>query len=122
MSELAPIDLARAVWLLEPCARPFELDLLLHLRHGYVFSTPRYFIMGRPVKRDAPLEKIVDPTVVFGPEADAWLVYCAAGTEGVARFLGCEPYPLPYIGWERGNKLRFYERERLIRCTTKLSV
>lgn len=122
MSSLSAIDLARSIWLLESCARPFELDLLLHLRHGYVFSTPRSFVMGRPVRRNATREEIVDPSHCFGPEADAWLVYCAAGTAGMAWFLDQEPYPLPYIGWERDNKLRFYERERLIRCTTKLSV
>jgi hypothetical protein len=121
MSRLAAIDLARSIWLLEPCARPFELDLLLHLRHGYVYSTPRSFVMWRRVKSDALPEQIVDPSIEFGPEADAWFVFCAAGTEGVARLFEAEPYPLPFIGWERDNKIRFYKRERLIKCTRKFS-
>lgn len=111
---LKPWDLARVIWMTEPCARTLTLDLLLHLRHGYVFSTPSLFLMGRAVRHDAAPEQIVNPEIEFGPDADAWMVYCATGVCGLDKFLDYEPYPLPFIGWERDNQLRFWPRERLI--------
>jgi hypothetical protein len=102
---MRPIDRARAVYEQEWCARPFEEDLRLHLRNGYVFNTPTLFMMGRPVSSDARPALIVDPAVTFDAP-DAWLVYLLAGElREAVRFI---PYPLEKIGLERNNVLKFY--------------
>lgn len=107
-------DAARAVYDSEPCARTFEEDLALHLRFGYVFSTPDAFIMGRAVNRNAPYQDILSPWVAQS-SPDAWLVWLASGSGALALFMEREPFPMPFIGWERDNKLRWYRRQDLIR-------
>jgi hypothetical protein len=107
---MTPIDQARAVYSQEWCARTFDEDLALHLSGGYVFSTPTMFLMGRPVRSDAPPDEIVNPAVSFsGP--DAWLVYLLAGS--LREALEFIPYPLPFVGWERANILRFHAMDRV---------
>ncbi|HYF36780.1 MAG TPA: hypothetical protein VD994_15905 [Prosthecobacter sp.] len=114
---MTPFHAAQQVYQRELCARDFWTDLHLHLTHGYVFSTPTAFLMGRPVERMAPHHQITNPAHHF-QSPDAWLVYLAAG-DGIREFFRYEPFPLPYFGWERNNKLRFYERNKLL---TKLTI
>ena len=116
MAGRAPIESAAEVYEREACARPFKQDLALHLLNGYVISTPDLFLMGRPVKHDAPREQILDPAFIFN-EPDAWLVWLGAARDrgGIRGFFKHEPYPLPFIGWERDNVLRFHKRDLLIR-------
>lgn len=109
---MSPFHRAQIVYAQESCKRDFWTDLHLHLTQGYVFATPEGFVMGRPVERHAEPELIVHPSVEF-ENPDAWLIYLAAGN-GLTQFLKYEPYPLPWYGWERQNKLRWYPRERII--------
>lgn len=122
--EMTPLDKARAVYASEPCARTFEEDLRLHLKFSYVHSTPEYFIMGRPVTMDAAYSDITDPIVQFS-EPDAWWVYLASGD--LKSFFTIKPFDLPYVGWERDNKARFYRADKVSRLcqrttTTNLGV
>jgi hypothetical protein len=97
--------------------RSFEEDLVLHLQHGFVFSTPDFFIMGRAVVRTAAPEWILDPANPFAREdCDTWLVYLAAGDLGKAWSI--LPWPLPWLAFERNNDLRFYELARIRRLST----
>jgi hypothetical protein len=113
---LTPYEQAARVYEQEPCARPFVEDLEAHLYNGYVFNTPALFVMGRAVISSAEPSLIVDPWHRFPQEkCDAWLVYLAAGD--LRSLLAMFPYPLPQIGFERTNKLRFY---RFCECTTRL--
>jgi hypothetical protein len=113
---MSPVELAAAVYEQEPCARTFREDLEAHLLNGYVFSTPGCFVMGRPVCRSAAREDIVNPWVKFDEgESDAWLVYLLAGN--VAEAVRLLPYPLPRMGWERGNVLRFWPAERFLKIS-----
>lgn len=107
---MTPVERAMAIYGEEPCRRTFDEDLQLHLMYGYVFSTPTMFMMGRPVDRYDPPEYIVTPDrrPLWGP--NAWLIYLAAGDLG--EFFRYCPYPLPWVGWERKNKLRFYDFKR----------
>jgi len=97
----------------EPCARTFAEDLALHFEHGFVFSTPDYFIMGRPVPKDAPAEDIVNPAIVF-PRAicDCWHCYLFAGDMAAA--LAVLPWALPWISFERKNELRIYDMGKFL--------
>lgn len=113
---MTPVELAAAVYTQEPCVRTFREDLEAHLLNGYVFSTPGSFVMGRPVCSSAPRGDIVNPWVRFEKaESDAWLVYLMAGD--VAEAVGLLPYPLPRMGWERGNVLRFWLTERFLKIS-----
>lgn len=88
-------------------------DIEAHLLHGYVFSTPEAFALGRPVRRDAEHAFIVDPWQRFEvDESDCWYVHFFAGDlMSLWRFL---PYPLPWASFARGahgRGLRFYRLE-----------
>lgn len=107
--------------------RTFEEDLTAHLMHGYVYSTPEYFLMGRPVWHQAPQESINNVWKAFHPVLwDAWYVYAFAlrddqGLHGlVKKLLTHIPFYLPLIAWERsGGPLHFHSTERLIQKYAK---
>lgn len=81
-------------------------DLEAHLVTGFVFSTPDFFVMGRPVIRMAPRPLLLDPWRAFPREGcDCWMVWLAAGDLGKAWSI--LPWPLPWLGFERGMELRF---------------
>lgn len=108
--------------------RTFEEDLTAHLHHGYVYSTPEYFLMGRPVCSEAPQELINDVWCAFDPhDWDAWYVYAFAlsrerGLQGlVKKLLTHIPFYLPLLAWERsGEPLKFHSTEKLFTKYAKL--
>ena len=111
---MSPFNRAGEVYDHEPCARSFVLDVTLHLRGGYVFSTPEYFIMGRGVDSTADIELILNPEFIFPRVAqDAWWVYLCAG-DGLGELVRLMPYPLAFVGWERGNIPRFYRLDSVL--------
>jgi len=113
-----PAILARHVYDKEPCARTWAEDVELHLLFGYVFSTPDYFIMGRPVKHDAPDSCIVDPLYQFPRcEWDAWHIYLYSGD--ITKCWDIEPFKFPWVTFERKNVLRRYPMDRLKRLIRK---
>jgi hypothetical protein len=73
--------------------------------------------MCRPVCREAPTELVVDSHVVFGRNVDCWHIYLVAGdmSEAVKHL----PFILPWISWERDNKLRFYKTKKLLKRLKK---
>jgi hypothetical protein len=104
-----PLREAQAVYFREETPRAFLTDLCLHLENptGYVFKTPTLFCLARPVDRLAPTEEIIEPRIVFPPErCNAWFVYLLAGR--VTEVFAMIPYPLPYFGWQKKNRLRFW--------------
>ena len=115
---MTPAEQAALVYTQEPCANTFEHDLYWHLQNGYVFSTPDYFIMGRPVDVSAPDSMQLDPSVKFNAP-NGWLVWLAAGE--IACFNDIAPYRLPFIGFQRRNRLRWYKAEKLLSklCSTQ---
>jgi hypothetical protein len=88
--------------------------LHFHLEHGFVFSTPEFFVMGRPVVRREMGPKIV----VYDREriADAWWIHAFAGD--LTRVWEVLPYRLGYVGFERfDNSSRFYPLEQVRRLS-----
>jgi len=113
---MTPFEQAREVYAREACARTFEQDLLLHHLRGFVFSTPVFFIMGRPVRRDADPALIVNPAHSFDRnEANCWHIYLMAGDTREA--WGIMPWALGWFSFERRNELRFYPCERIRRLS-----
>lgn len=108
---MIPAVEAARVYEREPCSHDFEHDLYWHLIGGYVFSTPEYFIMGRAVDREAPEHLLLDVKNCFGAP-NAWLVWLGAGD--MSKLPEVMPYWLPWIGFQRRNRLRWYRTEELL--------
>ena len=103
----SPLLKAAQVYRTEPCVRTFKEDLEIHLLTGFVYSTPDYFIMGRPVDRYGDPALIVDPTYPFPRDQwNCWHIYLMAGD--VTKCWEREPIVFPWVSWEKRNKLKFY--------------
>lgn len=108
-----PYERAEALYAGDPPGTWEDL-LLEHLARGFVFSTPDFFVMGRPVMHHAPKEFVVDPYYHFPVEqCDCWHFHCFAGS--MAKVWAIEPWPMPWISFERKNELAFCTRARLKR-------
>jgi hypothetical protein len=97
----------------------FAAILEMHYAFGFVFSTPDFFVMGRPVCSTEAYNLISEPTYTFNENiCDAWWVYGMAGqTDKAWNIL---PHPLPLIGFERFDEIpRFYPISTLKRLTNK---
>jgi hypothetical protein len=100
----------------KPGMMSFDEVMAWHFNHGFVFSTPIYFIMGRPVNSKAPVQSVLDPSVQFeADDCDAWHVCLAAGNLEQAWTI--LPWPLGLIGFDRKGELRFYDIDRVRRLT-----
>lgn len=106
-SDMTPAQKAANLYKQEECPRSFREDLEAHLIGGYVFSTPDFFAMGRPVCSTADHADIINPWRTF-PEAswDCWFVYLVAGD--MRKAWQTFPFPLEKIAFEKRNKLRYY--------------
>jgi hypothetical protein len=106
------LDRARKVYADEESPRALAVDILLHIANpqGWVVSRPDLLILARPVRKDAKPEEILDAGWEFH-EADCWHIYLVVGNASTAfQYL---PFDLPWISFERKNKLRFYELTRV---------
>jgi hypothetical protein len=111
---MSPVERAAEVYKRERCTRSFRDDLEIHLLHGFVFSRPDYFIMGRPVVSTADENDIADPLYQFhSSECDAWHVALFSGN--IARAFHVMPWRLPRITMQRQNELRIYELSEIER-------
>jgi hypothetical protein len=113
---MTPVEVAAAVYSKEHCARSFKEDLEAHLLNGHVHSTDQYFIMGRKVRRDAPHADIVNPWVKHA-NPDCWLVYLHAGNMRLA--FEAADVRLPFVCFEKRNRLKFYTWEEIHKRTER---
>lgn len=102
---------AAAVYQREWCANSFEEDLALHLEHAYVISTPDLFMMGRPIDRWEDNEQLIFDIAFRFPRPNCWLVWLCAGDISLA--LKMAPFRLPWVAFQRNNRLRYHEFDRL---------
>ena len=101
--------------------RSLENDLGWYLACHYVFSTPDFIVMGKPVRKDAPEEQLDDVTFVFPKEeVDTWFLYAYAGSQ--QDFLAYVPFSLTWIAWRRyGSPIRYWTLEQFIkRCKARI--
>lgn len=114
----------------EQSPRTFAEDLTAHMVNGYVYSTPEYLLMGRPVWSKAEQSHINDVWQAFPPQLwDAWYVYAFAVAEdrGLAdvltKLLRHLPFYLPLLAWERsGMPLEFFSTTKLLNKYAKLHI
>ena len=124
---MTPLDKVRELYT-EHSPRTFAEDVTAHMQHGYVFSTPEYFMMARPVWSEATQESINNVWKAFNPVLwDAWYIYAFAlredgGLAGlVKKLLTHIPFYLPLIAWERsGQPLEFFPTTKLFLKYAKL--
>ena len=126
---MTPLDKVRALYSAQS-PRTFEEDVAAHMAHGYVFSTPEYLLMARPVWSKAPQHVINDVWTTFPSHLwDAWYVYAfaVADDRGLAdvltKLLRHIPFFLPLLAWERsGQPLEFFPTTKLFQKYAKLSL
>ena len=115
---MTPVERAAEVYQREACARSFPHDLELHLLHGYVFNTPEWFMMARPVWSRAPHELIVDPSFNDFPALDTWHVYLFSGSNIYGAALKAQQLAgrvMENVSFERRNRLRFHRMADFMR-------
>jgi hypothetical protein len=92
----------RSLYESEPHAKTFEERIELVLSIGFVHSDKDVFLAAWPVRR-------------FQSPPDCWYIAMLAGD--MARAWECEPYPLPWIAFERGRgnekRLSVWPRARI---------
>ena len=101
---MTPIDRIREKYQLHPQEQPFEFYLNWHLAHGFVYSTPDFFIMGRPTHLILGLDEwnkmACDIDTACEPKLEnGWYVHAMAGN--ISKVWSILPYELPYVAFER---------------------
>lgn len=115
-----PFEEAQAVYLREESNKSFLYDLTMHLENetAYVLKTPTMFCLARPVDRYADEETILDPRFYFPRERwNAWFLALYAGD--VSEVLQQVPVALPWFGWQKRNRLRFWSSSGIHRLFSK---
>ena len=78
----------------------FREEVEAFLLNGFVFSGDDYFLMGRPVPRQAGAPELWAPHP--RQACDAWFVWIGVGRW--AQLLALMPYELPWLGWYRQGR------------------
>ena len=80
-----------------------DVDALCRNPRGIVMSSPRLFVLMRPVCSARP-ESWAEHLSLDIPAADAWYVHLLAGDLQLARILGHTLPPLPLLCFQRGSR------------------
>ena len=114
---MKPVERAAAVYQREECFRPFVVDLELHLLHGYVFNTPDWFMLARPVWSKAPSELIVDPAFNDFPVLDTWHIHLFSGSNIYRSALKAQQLAarvMENVSFQKRNRLKIYRMADLM--------
>lgn len=102
---MSPYETA-ARWHMKHCPETSFADVIeAHFQRGAVFSDRHAFVLGRVVMRDWPESMMLDPWEA-DEGGDCWHVWLWAGT--VRDWQRVVPYPLPWISFHRGDRLRLH--------------
>ena len=100
MSAITPYQRMAAKYIEAGKGVAFQYDVAWYLAHGFVFSRPDYFVMGRPVVSSATEAQMMDPDFkFFSCECDCWYVHAMAGN--VVRAFDVMPWKMPFIAFHR---------------------
>ena len=86
-----------------PSVTSFPDMVAWHLRHGYLFNTRDYFVMGRPIQLQNTREEtdiVIDSLFVYeAKNSNCWYFSALSGNlRGVWHLL---PYELPWMAYHR---------------------
>ena len=114
-----PFDLARQWAARHPEWGTWQSHLAAYFRHGYVWSSPRAFVLAREIQsawwRDAA--RLADHAQV-APDGDCWFIWLAAGD--MAEFFAVCPRQKPLVCYCRRGEPRLISTTRLARKVTAL--
>lgn len=109
---MTPLEEARAIH--ERDGLDFGTVLEHYLRHGWVLSTPKVFVMAIATQR----ARIDAQWPSYVTVDDCWYVGCRVGD--IASAWAFEPYPLPWYAFQkRGSRLHIWPRHRLRDLTSR---
>lgn len=94
---VSPFEEAWMIYQKHPQQQTFSEYHVWHCQNGFVYSTPSFFIMGRPAVKQS-LENI-GPTFANERFPDTWFIHTAAGD--LKKAWSILPYYLPYIAFQR---------------------
>lgn len=87
--------------------------------NGYVVSTPNYFILARPVNKEADPLDIINPVIPFPREEwNAWYIAAMAGDPSLCWTF--YPFELDYVGYQRVTdeiESRWFKTSQIRRIT-----
>jgi len=115
---MSPIDKLRSAYQRYSPHRSLEEDVGTFIRCHYLFATPHFVALGKPVKKGADKELIIQPGYVFPvSDADTWFLFAYAGR--IMDLFAFIPFELRWLAWERrGACLRYWTLEQFKqRCT-----
>ena len=117
----SPFERMEAAYAANPEPHPFSHYVDWHHRHGFVFSTPEFFVQGFAVNKDK-LGAGVYPLDCYDRNGDCWYVADMAGD--MSKAWSILPWELPFIGWHRdtpsGKDLHLVPLRRIRRLTKGL--
>ena len=99
----------------------FYYWLELHMRHGFVYSTPDFFVMAKAVNRGAWAGDVGDARMIFEQkDCDCWFISALAGN--VLKAWEVLPRPYVWFAFARGARcsdgpIKFYPTDRLKKLT-----
>lgn len=112
---MSPFEQMKRKYRDNPQERSFDVYLDWHMRHGFVFATPDFFVMGRAAAKGI-LERVGVALQPVEPEfQDTWYVHAMAGD--LRLVWSILPWPLPYVAFER---LRGGRRELTVLQTDRI--
>lgn len=105
----------------QPQGRCFLEDLAVHVRCGYVWSSPSCVVLARLVHTSWPHEWLSDPERSLPvTESNCWFVWLGVGR--LAEFFEVMPFRQQFACFARRDTARFWPLERLESlCTAKHS-
>ena len=100
---MSPYERAAELYALHPQQESFSHYVVWHSINAFCYSTPDFFIMGRPAVKQSLLN--IGPTFAAERFPDTWYIHVAAGN--LSKAWSILPYSLPWIAFERwrGGKL-----------------
>jgi hypothetical protein len=113
----APIWIAKEAYEAGECEFSWRESLNAHMAQGYCISRPDYFIMARPVVKDAPEQLILDCNHVFDVQrCNCWHVWMAAG-DALPSLWTQTPHEFEWTSYQslksKGYAIKYRSLERL---------
>ena len=96
---MSPFDRMAEKYRLNPQEMSFDWYVDWHMRHGFVYSTPGFFVMGRMVARSFVEAHGLWKNAESGGLCDCWYVHAMAGD--LAQAWSILPWALPWTAFER---------------------
>ncbi|MDZ4287835.1 MAG: hypothetical protein U0984_07745 [Prosthecobacter sp.] len=108
----SPSALARQWCLAHPEWGAFEDTVATYLRHGFVWSSPRSFVLARAIAADwwQDHDRLTDHTLSH-PQGDCWFLWLAAGD--MREFFEVCPQPKPFVCFCRRGLPRLWRYDRI---------